>query len=339
LALSFILYWDQPLFADSEVNTEEMSAEASPVTLTLKSGPIQAAKKIYLSDIVTCQGDNKICDEAYGVEVPLQGKSGQEQVLSADKIKEITKLEWPNRKVLFVGPKAIKIIPPSTRLSESKIRNSLIEILKIPQDDGQFIVNIEKLQIPSTVSLPDEGSTLIFPDLSEANLRNPDWVRKNLSGNQRLKITWLSDDFEETKQPPTYSLVASFRLEEMVPVSTRDIHKGDIIREHDVTLAPYECGKSARHVILETSAIIGKKAKTTISSGQPFSSGSIENIRVISRGQSAQLIIRRDDLVVLSKIQALDSGSYGDVIDAFYPATKKKLRVRIVDHSTVESVN
>jgi flagella basal body P-ring formation protein FlgA len=325
--------------AQSE-NPSEPSTEDSPqVTLTLKPGPLHGVNKLYLSDITTCQGDIKICEEAYGVEIPLRGKAGQEQTLSAENVRDIAKLEWPSRRITVSGPKAIKVLPQSYLVSEANILKSLTELLKVSQEDGQFIVSIDKIQTPSNITLPDESTGLVFPDLTEANLKNPDWVRKNLNGNQRLKMTWLQSDPTVLKQPPNYSIVITFRLAEMVPVATRDIEKGDHIRADDVTLAPYEGGKNGRRIILETSSIIDRKAKMAIKIGQPFLSGSIENIRVISRGQSAQLIIRRQDLVVISKVQALDSGSFGDVIDALYPSTKKRLRVRIVDHSTVESIN
>jgi flagella basal body P-ring formation protein FlgA len=262
-----------------------------------------------------------------------------EQTLSAEKILQIAKSEWPNRRFNLSGPKSIKILNQAVAISESKIMSSLEEVLKATQEDGQFLITIKKIQAPSTITLPDENAYLIFPDLTDANLKNPDWVRKNLSGNQRLRMTLSRGFIDETKSIPFFSIMIHFRLEEMVPVAARDIQKGEIIKESDVILAPYECCKISPPIIRETSAIIGRKSKILVRYGQAFASGSTENLRIISRGQSAQLIIRKEDLVIIGKVQALDSGSYGDVIDALYPTTKKRLRVRVVDPSTVESVN
>lgn len=333
------LAWDGIAIGAEEFSSNESLQDLNPIDLTIKSGPIQGKKNLNLSDVVTCQGDGTVCEETYGVELSLPVKPDMEQTLSAEKIMQIVKSEWPNRQFNLSGPKSIKIINQTFTISESKIMSSLEEVLKATQEDGQFLITIRKIQAPSAITLPDENAQIIFPDLADANLKNPDWVRKNLSGNQRIRMTFSRGFSEGTKGIPFFSIMTNFRLEEMVPVAARDIQKGEIIKESDVILAPYECCKISPPIIRETSAIIGRKSKILVRYGQAFASGSTENLRIISRGQSAQLIIRKEDLVIVGKVQALDSGSYGDVIDALYPTTKKRLRVRVVDPSTVESVN
>lgn len=333
------LTWGRLAIGAEAPPSNESLTDLNPINLTIKSGPIRGKKNLNLSDVVICQGDKNICEETYGVELSLPVKPDMEQTLSSEKIEQIAKSEWPNRQFNLSGPKSIKIIDQTFAISESRIMTSLEEVLKATQEDGQFLITIKKIQAPSTINLPEENVSLIFPDLTDANLKNPDWVRKNLSGNQRLKMTLSHGSSEENKSIPIFSIMIHFRLEEMVPVAARDIQKGEIIKESDVILAPYECCKISPPIIRETTAIIGRKSKSNVRHGHAFASGSTENLRIISRGQSAQLIIRKEDLVIVGKVQALDSGSYGDVIDALYTTTKKRIRVRVVDPSTVESVN
>ncbi len=341
LAFLFVysLTWSRLAVGAEESSSNPLSQELNPIILTIKSGTIQAKKNLNLSDVVTCQGDKTVCEETYGVEISLPFKPDIEQTLSAEKIRQIAKAEWPHRQFNFSGPKAVKILAQTFAISEATIMSSLGGTLKVAQEDGQFLITIKKIQVPSAINLTEDNASLIFPDLTDANLKNPDWVRKNLSGHQRLRMTVSQGFSKDAKSMPPLSIMIQFRLDEMVPVANRDIQKGDVIKENDVTLAPYECCKISPPIIRETIAIIGRKAKIHIRNGHAFASGSTENIRIISRGQSAKLIIRKEDLVILGKVQALDSGSYGDVIDALYPTTKRRLRVRVVDQSTVESVN
>lgn len=337
LTLLLMGFGSHAMTASQESQSAPQNQAVEPATFVLKPGPIRVSQTIYLNDIATCKGNTEVCNEAYGVELGDAPTTGKEIILLREKIRISLQAEWPQREIHVSGSSAIKLISNSTYLNEQDVLNQLEPVLKSAERDGHFRIAIEKLQIPSGILAPDPATPFLFPEFSEPMFANKTWVRQHLNGNQRIKIAWNAHVPEESNRP--IAIMANLRLSELLPVATRDLIRGEIIREDDVNMAWFDVDRGTRAILEERDAIVGRKIRQKIRAGSPFLTDATESARVITRGQIAQLLIQRGDLNITGKVQTLSSGAPGDIIEAIYPSTKKRLKVRIIDQSTVESLN
>ena len=70
--------------------------------------------------------------------------------------------------------------------------------------------------------------------------------------------------------------------------------------------------------------------------GRPTRPEGVLTAALLVDGDLVRLVMHRGALDVSGPVQALESGARGQVINALYLATRKKLRVRIRDQDTVE---
>jgi flagella basal body P-ring formation protein FlgA len=68
----------------------------------------------------------------------------------------------------------------------------------------------------------------------------------------------------------------------------------------------------------------------------PLTSQMLEVPKVVRRGQLVHLVMHAKGLDVSSQVVAQSDAGYGQQIDALYPTTKKRLRVKVIDSGTVE---
>ena len=318
----------------SEFGEKVPSPPPEKISLIIKRGPVSVSKYIYLSDVVDCQENTKICEEIYGVEISEAPSSGKEKLLTREKILEIALKEWPNVNISITGAPAIKVLSPSLVLTEDAVASQLNELLKTIEDSGALSLNIEKIQMPSGLTLSDAAIKPVFPEITETNLQSKSWIRQHLSGPKRVKILLANHD--DPSKSKTVSVVVTFILKEKVAVASRDLLRGDLVKEDDIKVDWYERDSGSHDSVQAIDTLIGKKLRRSLRSGSPFPIDSTEKIKLLDRGQIAKLIIEKDGFTITGKVQTLESGSMGDTIDVMYVTTKKKMKARITNSSTVE---
>ncbi len=317
-----------------KITPDLASLSSEKITLILKRGPVFVSNYIYLENVVECQGETRICEEISGVELSDAPSSGKEKILTREEILERTSKEWPDIKISILGAPAIKVLSLSLILTEDTVTGQLNDLLKKIENSDEFRVNIEKIQMPSGLTLSDAEVKPVFPEITESNLQSRSWIRQHLSGPKRVKISLKNrDDLSKSK---TVSVVVTFTLKEKVAIATRDLLRGDLVKTDDVTIDWYERESGSHDFVQSIDSLIGQRLRRSLSSGSPFPHDSTEKIKLLDRGQTAQMIIEKDGFTITGKVQTLESGSLGDIIDVIYATTKKKMKARITDSSTVE---
>jgi flagella basal body P-ring formation protein FlgA len=136
--------------------------------------------------------------------------------------------------------------------------------------------------------------------------------------------------------PKTVTAHAVLALEALLPVAARDLAKGDVIGEDDLTDGWVPLARTAVKLADTDETLAGRRLRRAVAAGQPIALSQVEAPVVVRRGQLVQLEMSDNGLAVTGQVKALGNGGYGQEIDAVYPATKKKLRVRVVDAGTVQ---
>ncbi|TWW11538.1 flagella basal body P-ring formation protein [Planctomyces bekefii] len=310
-------------------------------TFTLKTNVSVSEDHVYLGDVADCSGSSQLCEEIYGVEITPSPLPGRTSVITADRLRQVLAKEWPHADVFFNGSKAVKIVAQSQVLTADLIKQELEQLLllRMSQQD-RFRVSVGKVQLPLGLSLRPGEYRLEFQDLEDGSYESPEWVKKYLSGPRRIVVQVVRDLETATQQRllTGFAVSVNFMLSERLPVLKQPMKVGRVVSEDDVEEQWIEIHQNALKFAASKSQIVGRRLSRSLSAMEPIPENALTVPEIVKRGKIVVLSMKGSGVDVSSKVEALESGSYGQIIDARYAATKKKIRVRIVGADHVEFV-
>lgn len=294
--------------------------------------------RVYLGQVATCSGSTRLCEEAYGIELGAAPAPGKSVFFPVDKIRSLLAKEWPGVTLRFDSTKPIKVTANAQVVDERAVLMSLRDRVAVGLAvDEIFQAQVEKVQIPSGLVARPGDYRIVFPQLTDASMKAPDWVRRHLGGNQRLQAALVHADAGDGEPPVLiFSVTTHVILNERLPVATRSMVRGESIHPEDFEDRWVEQNATTSRAITDDRGLIGRRLTRPIAAFETFPRGSVEIPDVVRRGQIVKLEMRGRGVNVTGRVEVLESGGYGEVISAIYPTTKKKLRVRVIDGDTVD---
>ena len=123
-----------------------------------------------------------------------------------------------------------------------------------------------------------------------------------------------------------------------VAVAARPIMAGQPLTQSDFRFEEQEVGARAQNFLTEADEIVGKVLSRSLSVGAPLWRTMLKTPDILKAGAPVTLVSRVNGVEVKIDGVALEAGHAGDVIRVKNTASRKVLRGRIVDESTVEIV-
>lgn len=303
-------------------------------TFTFKPTLETAKLRLILGDMATCQGMGSICDEAYGVDMGPSPDPGKTTTIMQGKLNAMLVKEWPEANIEVQGAKSIKILSTYAELAEDEVLAALASVLEARfAASARFKPEIEKLNVSSNIKLRPATYHIEFRTLQGDQTTNPDWIAKNLSGPQHLTAYCVFEDGLPEKE---FTVQATFALQQKLPVPNRALEKGEIIGNDELTTVWIPVGRTAAKFAFENSELVGRRLKRAAVAFRPIDANQVEIPKIVKRGQLLKLVMKGKGLDVTGQVIAQGAAGYGQTVDAIYPATKKRLRVRVLDAQTVE---
>lgn len=296
----------------------------SAATFTFKAQVEANKPRLTLGEMADCQGAAKVCDEAYAVDFGPSPEPGKTSTLNHDKLSVMLAKEWPDVDVTVAGPKLVKVVSTFSELQEDEVLAALnAQISTQLEGEDNYKVEVERLSIAKNTKLRPAAYHVEFPGLNA----------KSLSGTHRLTARCVFEDGLPEKE---IAVQATFGLRQKLPVTARALDKGEVIQADDLTEEWVAIGRNASKFALKPEHLIGRRTKRPAAAFHPLEVTQVEVPKIIKRGQLVKLVMKSKGLDVSGQVIAQGEGGYGQTLDAVYPATKKRLRVRVVDSSTVE---
>lgn len=115
-----------------------------------------------------------------------------------------------------------------------------------------------------------------------------------------------------------------------VPVLTRQLRKGAVIRGADVELRKIPRSNLSQYTLLERSDIVGMAARYTLRPGVAIRKSDVRPPLLVRRGEIVTMEIRTPYILITVRGRALDSGARGDTIRLRNTHSKKTLEAKIV---------
>lgn len=98
-----------------------------------------------------------------------------------------------------------------------------------------------------------------------------------------------------------------------LPVPVRDMPRGAVISEADITFARIVDGMAARFVD-DADLVIGRQARRPLAAGEPFRAADLKAPLLMKRGATATIVLDAPGLRLTQTASALENGAAGDLI-------------------------
>ncbi len=328
-------------FAQSEYAADLSTAPqvGSEVIFVLKTEANVSGERLLFSDVATCQGAPSVCEETYAVDLGDAPLPGRTIVLSADKIAGFLSSEWPELSFSMTGSKFVRVESGVQEIKDDAIESALRTELEtnFTQDEstpGNFRINLERVLSKGSHKLRPGEFSVVFPELAGDVLKNSTAAKRYFSARQRR----VQVDFVSGKTVSRDVITAEFSVMEFLPVATNDLVRGQAIKDTDFRMAWSSTNREAGSYVSSMKSVIGRKLKQALVAGRPVEPADLEIPLVAKKGQISKLLIEKGDMVIQGQVKLLANGGYGQVMEAQYLKTKKKVRVRVIDSDTVQLV-
>lgn len=137
--------------------------------------------------------------------------------------------------------------------------------------------------------------------------------------------------------PKPWTLYVSARVirRGAVLVATRNLARGAVLTEPDLALEERNLEEGPAGYLTDPAQALGKRTVRPLRLGAPLSSGVLDDVQVIARGQRVWLVAQSRSLSVRMAGTALEAGTPGDRIQVQNDASKKVVQGLVGEDGTI----
>lgn len=134
------------------------------------------------------------------------------------------------------------------------------------------------------------------------------------SANDKLTSFGMEVAAANAPEKNIYRIYGRYEPTVEVPVLVKDLPKGRMIQESDLTLTEIPQRKLRRDIATQQEAVVGKVVQRYIAAGKPIGNRAIADARVIERGGLISIIYRSANMELKTTGVALEDGAAGQTI-------------------------
>ena len=175
-------------------------------------------------------------------------------------------------------------------------------------------------------------------------------VKVPLSGLFRLEVDGLDFDRRTSRFSAALSVsgedfgtrrvsVSGFaRALIEVPVLTRRLGKGEIIRESDISVV--QVAASSRHdaIVEDPESLVGLQAKRVLRRDQPVRLADVQPPVLVKKGSLVTMVVRTPIMRLSTIGQALEDGAFGDVVRVLNPKSHTTVQGTVVGRNEIQMI-
>jgi flagella basal body P-ring formation protein FlgA len=283
-------------------------------TVTLKNAVIVEGNYILLGDLFTNAGPKADTKVAYA---PKPGRRSHFDAKWLYRVARAYGLKWR----------------PLTLKTRAIVERSSQEIFR------------DEIEDALTASFRDQG----YQDKFEIELGNRS-LKIHVAANEpatigveNLSINRSTGRFVATMVTPAntpgakrYRLTGRIHKLVQVPVISRRLSRGDVIRKNDIEWIDVREHTLRRGYILDDSQVIGMAAKRYIAAKTPITTNLIQRPQLVSKGDLVTVSLRAGSMSLTTQGRAMEAGSLGDIVRVKNAKSKKVVEAKVTGNGTVK---
>ncbi|MGB3809963.1 MAG: flagellar basal body P-ring formation chaperone FlgA [Parvibaculum sp.] len=126
-----------------------------------------------------------------------------------------------------------------------------------------------------------------------------------------------------------------------VPVLTRDVAPGDVVRSQDVDWIKLPADRVSNNIITAQASLVGMSPRHPLRTGEPLRTSDVQPPVVVAKGATIDMSYVTGSLTLLARGRAIQSGAVGDTIDVVNPRSNRTVQ-GIIDgpnHVRIEAMS
>ncbi|MEZ5839599.1 MAG: flagellar basal body P-ring formation chaperone FlgA [Hyphomicrobiales bacterium] len=121
-----------------------------------------------------------------------------------------------------------------------------------------------------------------------------------------------------------------------IPVLTRSLSRGDVIRQGDIKFDRVPRNRLPREATAEIGAVVGMAARRPIAAGAPLKAEDFRAPLLVQRNDIVTIIFSINGMSLTARGQVLDAGGKGDLVSVRNVQSKKILQAEVTGAGVVE---
>lgn len=120
-----------------------------------------------------------------------------------------------------------------------------------------------------------------------------------------------------------------------VAVPARDIPRGTVITDGDLTYAPVAAARAGTNVLRSTDEAVGKEARRALRAGELIRDSDLKRPVLVAKGSTVTMVFESPGMRLTATGRALSEGAQGDSIAVLNPTSYRQVEATIVAPGTV----
>lgn len=217
----------------------------------------------------------------------------------------------------------VRVHHASQRISEQQILQDLLSHL---QYKG-YVSSSADVDLVLNQSIPDQHAPM--DALPAYELRNLRFDRTSGRFSGQVLVGGRQD-----LSPIRFTGQATETI--LVPITTRQISRGEIITNDDISLTPMPKRRARNANMAQLNQLIGKAARQNIRQGTIATRTMFKIPEIVNRSDIVTILFKAGKLTLTMRGTALSAGAKGDVISVQNDQTNRIIRARITQPGLVE---
>lgn len=303
------------------------------VYLYLKPTSIVYGETIQLSDVCSCKGETRVCDELYSMHLIQSPQPNEVKKIDATFVKELLLLEWPKVHWYLEGAKQSFVKAYADFLTEDHIfRQVKSEVESMSPLDLNMKFKLDGVRISKRIPVRDLNSPISINrvDSIRAEIIKLASRRSLVQIKLPLLIGMESDDYNH-KHIVSASISVQRRFLYFRSAGTRGEDASTL--KVDAKWST-QTGHYKRYVF-DRSFLTGKTLKKEVAVKQVLQKSLFTLPLLVRRGQSVRFKSKLGSLLVEGKAKAESSGKKGQIVTIKSGSFKRKITARVVSKGLV----
>lgn len=111
-----------------------------------------------------------------------------------------------------------------------------------------------------------------------------------------------------------------------VPVLTRDVAPGDVVRRQDIDWIRLPANRVSQNIITAEAQLVGMSPRYPVRTGEPLRMSDIQPPVVVAKGAQVDMTYVTGALTLTARGRALQSGAIGDTVDILNPRSNRTVQ-------------
>jgi len=111
-----------------------------------------------------------------------------------------------------------------------------------------------------------------------------------------------------------------------VPVLTRDVAPGDVVRAQDIDWVRLPAMRVSQNIVTSLNQLVGMSPRHQLRLGEPIRTTDVQAPLVVSKGMQVDMTYTVGSLNLLARGRALQSGAVGDTVDILNPRSNRTVQ-------------